>query len=496
MASNKDRKGETLEFGSHLEERKVVKDTETSPELLVGSVIGDRYRLLRLIGTGGMGSVYESEHIMLQKRVAVKLLREEFIKRPRMMIRFKQEAKILAQIGHENIANVIDFGETSQGQMYIVMEYLQGEDLRTRIEREQALPITQAVPIIIQICKALKAAHKKGIIHRDMKPENVFLISKDEKQDFVKILDFGVAKILDIHNAQERLTSPGVVFGTPEYISPEQIQSLPLDHRVDIYSVGIIMYEMLTGKVPFRGDSFLQIVTQHLINPPPSPLSVNPHIHLPSKMEEIIFKALSKEPEERYQSMDELIEDLLLVSHEEMPIEEEKGISPIPLVIQKPSFFKKELSLIQTILIALPFLIIIGFILLSFKSISPPSFDLKKRDYSIITQMFLRTSNLSSSFHESKLVDIKVESFPKGASVNIQGRGKVGITPLVVKGFTRGQSVIITLKKQGERIKRRIIIGKDPNIIEVRFSSPKKRKEKKEIPFPSELKPVDFNKSP
>ncbi|HEX2676422.1 MAG TPA: serine/threonine-protein kinase, partial [Polyangiales bacterium] len=278
---------------------------------LINTTLDGRYRILRAIGEGGMGVVYEAEHVLIEKRVAIKVLRESFTRRPDVVERFRQEAKSASRIGHPNIVDVSDFGETPNRASYIVMEMLKGEDLADILTRECALAPTRAVTIVYQVAKALAAAHKKNIIHRDLKPENIYLIEREGQPDFVKVVDFGVAKMSDIETLGGRkLTRTGMIFGTPEYMSPEHAGGKSLDHRVDIYAVGVILYELLTGRVPFEGDNFMEVLSKHGHDPVPELRSVNPGTRVSPELARAVARALEKDPERRYQSMEEMIEDL------------------------------------------------------------------------------------------------------------------------------------------------------------------------------------------
>ncbi|MFW6052156.1 MAG: serine/threonine-protein kinase [Myxococcota bacterium] len=280
---------------------------------LVGSTLAERYRIIRQIGEGGMGIVYEAEHVVIEKRVALKVLRDDFSRKPEVVERFRQEAKSASRIGHEHIVDISDFGETPWGQSFFVMEYLEGEDLANVLAREATLAPDRAVEIVVQCCRALGAAHAKGIVHRDMKPENVFLVKREDGQDFVKIVDFGIAKMSDIEtpgSPSRKLTKTGMIFGTPEYMSPEQAAGKHLDHRVDIYAMGVILYEMITGRVPFMGDSFMGVLTQHMFEPVPSLMEANPGVRVNPGLEAAIMKALSKEADDRFQTMEEMAQAL------------------------------------------------------------------------------------------------------------------------------------------------------------------------------------------
>jgi serine/threonine-protein kinase len=279
-----------------------------SADPLMGATLSGRYQIIRPIGEGGMGIVYEAQHVLIEKRVALKVLRDDFSRRPEVVERFRQEAKSASRIGHEHIVDISDFGETPNGQSYFVMEFLEGEDLANVLAREGTLPPHRAVKIALQCCRALGAAHAKGIVHRDMKPENIFLIQREGNDDFVKIVDFGIAKMSDIETQGppgRKLTKTGMIFGTPEYMSPEQAAGKALDHRVDIYALGVILFEMLTGRVPFIGDTFMGILTQHMFEEVPALRSVKPDVVAPDELQFALFEALAKDPDERYRSMED-----------------------------------------------------------------------------------------------------------------------------------------------------------------------------------------------
>jgi eukaryotic-like serine/threonine-protein kinase len=272
---------------------------------LIGMVVSDRYRILRKIGEGGMGAVYLAEHALIEKRIALKILFQDLTRRPDLVARFLQEAKSASRIGQENVIDISDFGQTGDGLVYIAMEYLDGQDLGRLLKTERSMPWLRARPILMQIAKALRAAHGHGIIHRDMKPENVYLIAREGRADFVKVLDFGIAKVVSAdENDGPRLTQTGMIFGTPEYMSPEQAQGHPPDHRLDVYAVGCIMYQMLTGSVPFTADSFMGILTKHLIEAPVPPRQRRPELEIPADVEAICLRALEKDREKRWPDMD------------------------------------------------------------------------------------------------------------------------------------------------------------------------------------------------
>ena len=274
----------------------------------VGKVLADRYRIMRKLGEGGMGEVYEAAHIYIEKRFALKLLRKEIMTNHEAVTRFSQEARAASAIGHENIVEIDDFGHLPDGRAYLAMEYLEGQSLADAAR--SPMDLARALDIVFQVGKGLAAAHAKGIIHRDMKPENVFLSMRSGGRELVKILDFGIAKVSGTDQGRGNLTRTGTIFGTPHYMSPEQALGKPLDHRTDIYSVGVIMYEIFTGAVPFRGESFMAILTQHITAAPMPPHQVAPERQIPESVEQVILRAMAKEPSERYPTMAAMLDDL------------------------------------------------------------------------------------------------------------------------------------------------------------------------------------------
>jgi eukaryotic-like serine/threonine-protein kinase len=276
-----------------------------SDDPLIGRVLSERYRIVRKIGEGGMGAVYQAEHALIEKKIALKILFQDLTRRPDLVARFLQEAKSASRIGHENVIDISDFGQSPEGLVFIAMEYLEGQDLGRTLKTTGPMHWNRARPILMQITKALRAAHGNGIIHRDMKPENIYLIQREGRPDFVKVLDFGIAKIINPDEADgPRLTQTGMIFGTPEYMSPEQAQGHPPDHRVDVYAVGCIMYHALTGSVPFTADSFMGILTKHLLEPPVPPRQRRPDLDILPDVEAICMKAMEKERDKRFPDMD------------------------------------------------------------------------------------------------------------------------------------------------------------------------------------------------
>lgn len=279
---------------------------------MIGQVLDGRYRIINLLGEGGMGEVYAAEHVHIEKRVAVKLLRNEIVTNAEAVTRFRQEARSASSIGHKNIIAIEDFGTLRDGRIYLCMELLDGAPLSDLIK--QPMAPERLVDILIQTGHGLAAAHQKGIIHRDMKPENIFVTRGEDGRDVPKLLDFGIAKVAG-GEGQNHLTRTGTIFGTPFYMSPEQALGQNVDHRADVYAMGVIMFEMFCGEVPFTGESFMGILTQHITAEPPSPAQVAAQSGrpIPPGIDAIILRAMKKDVAERYQSMDELVQALVAV---------------------------------------------------------------------------------------------------------------------------------------------------------------------------------------
>ncbi len=274
----------------------------------IGRIINRKYRLTRLIGEGGMGSVFEAEHTLINRRAAIKIMNPEFTSNREVIERFLREAQASSSIGHPNIIEIEDVGREADGTVYIVMELLTGQNLGDLLDQKQKLPAGQAVSIILQVLSALKAAHEKGVIHRDLKPDNLFLSTDKHGRKEVKLLDFGIAKVQGALDGDQGLTKTGTVLGTPNYMSPEQARGKPVDHRIDIWAVGVILYEMLSGTRPYTGESYNEVLSGILLETPRpiGELTGADAIDLIP----IVEKAMKKDRDERYQSVQEMIDDL------------------------------------------------------------------------------------------------------------------------------------------------------------------------------------------
>ncbi len=269
---------------------------------IIGTLVDGRYQVIKLVGEGGMGRVYEAEHVEIGKRVAIKVLHPSYTRNPEAVHRFRREARAAARLGHPNIVDVTDSGTTVDGAVYFVMEYLEGCDLADVIKREKALGVERAVHIAVQVAQALDAAHAAGIIHRDLKPENIFLVARPGQPDFVKVLDFGIARQMEADTGRKgRLTNPGMAMGTPEYMAPEQAAGQPADARADVYAAGAILYEMLAGDPPHSGKNYLEVLNKKA-NETPEPLELlRPDV--PPELSTLVATALARDPARRPQSM-------------------------------------------------------------------------------------------------------------------------------------------------------------------------------------------------
>ncbi len=296
----------------------------------IGTTVGN-YHLDQILGRGGMGTVYSGEHIYIRKKVAVKVLHAQFAKFEEAIHRFLREARAASSINHPNIVDVTDFGPMPDGGVYFVMEYLDGTSLEDLIEREHALQLHRGLNIANQIALALSAAHEKNIVHRDLKPENImlirkpgrrdvirqvnededsptgeFVVEKEDMYDFVKVLDFGIAKVLTPDELKADQTMAGAVFGTPEYMSPEAARGDPVDYRADVYSLGVILFDMLTGRPPFEAPAAAEVLAMHISEPAPSARLTAPALEITEAADALIARCMAKDPDERFQSMDEL----------------------------------------------------------------------------------------------------------------------------------------------------------------------------------------------
>ena len=267
---------------------------------MVGELIAGRYELEELAGTGGMSSVYRARDNLLERHVALKLLHEYHGADAESIERFRREARAVAQLSHPNIVTVIDRGEDG-GRQYIVFEYVDGENLKELVAREGPLPVRRALELAIQVGEGLACAHEHGVVHRDVKPQNV-LLNGDGR---AKVTDFGIARSLDVDHG---MTQTGTVIGTSNYIAPEQASGRAVDERTDIYSLGVVVYELLSGDVPFPGENFVAVALRHVHEEPPSVLEVRPDV--PLRLAQLVDRALAKDPDDRFPSMEAMVREL------------------------------------------------------------------------------------------------------------------------------------------------------------------------------------------
>src|SRR4029079_14036555 len=287
---------------------------EKDPDALVGTTLAGKYRIDARLNEGGMGTVYRGTHVLMDKTVAIKVLRPSLAADEKIVARFSREARAASRISHPNALSVTDFGEDESGQVFLVMEFLSGKTLKQAIRDDGPLSLARVVDITRQIGDALNAAHQQGVVHRDLKSDNIMLLDT-MAGDHAKVLDFGIAKIneADGNPVDTGLTAPNLVIGTPQSMSPEQCsQAGEIDSRSDIYSVGVILCEMLVGHVPFSGDSPTIVMMKHLQDPVPSVLEERSDV--PPAVSRVVARAMAKLPENRYQTIHELLEDLTIAA--------------------------------------------------------------------------------------------------------------------------------------------------------------------------------------
>jgi serine/threonine-protein kinase len=274
-----------------------------------GALFAGRYEILSTLGKGGMGVVYKAHDRQLDDEVALKVLRPDVMQDdPSLLERFKQEIKLARKITHRCVLRTHDFGEAG-GTPYISMEYLEGVTLKDLLKSKGALPIGVGLRIAKQMCQGLDAAHRQGVVHRDIKPQNMLILPETGE---LKIMDFGIARSATVKPGQSGLTTAGTVMGTPDYIPPEQAQGGAADFRSDIYSLGVVLFETFTGRLPFDGDSVMKIVMAHIQTPPPPPRRLNPRV--PPELEAVILRCMAKDPAQRYAKVSDLLKDLTAIS--------------------------------------------------------------------------------------------------------------------------------------------------------------------------------------
>ncbi|MBS2004877.1 MAG: protein kinase [Cyanobacteria bacterium SZAS LIN-5] len=282
---------------------------EVKRDAFIGKVLAGRYQVESLLGTGGMGVVYKAWQENLKRRVAIKVLRQQFLEDQTSVKRFQQEAIAASRLAHPNIVTLHDFGSTEDGYIYMVMDIINGKSLAQEMRDRRSIGVERTINIVTQVCDALDHAHRNGIVHRDLKPGNIMLVESPDGGDYVKLVDFGIAKVLESDEDQE-LTQKGDVFGSPLYMSPEQCLGHDLDGRSDIYSLATVMYECLTGCVPHKGRNAIETIDKQIHQAPASFAEIRPDIYIPERLEAVVMKALAKSPAARQQTMKELAAEL------------------------------------------------------------------------------------------------------------------------------------------------------------------------------------------
>jgi len=281
---------------------------------LVGQVVADRYHVVKKLGEGGMGQVYLAEHVKMGRRSAIKVMNPAMVHDPDAVARFNREASNASRITHPNVCAIYDFGETPDGLIYLAMEFIEGEPLTDLLEREGALAVPRATAIFLQTADALQAAHDLGIVHRDLKPDNIMLSRKKGGGDTVKVVDFGIAKAVGGDQAGQKVTKTGLVVGTPEFMSPEQLSGDTLDGRSDLYSLALVFYRMLIGKLPFEATSVQETMIKRLTDEPITLAEARPDLSFPPGLQPVLDTALARTPMERYQSVAKFAADVAAVT--------------------------------------------------------------------------------------------------------------------------------------------------------------------------------------
>jgi len=466
---------------------KEMEDSAPREDPLIGRVIDGRYRIEEQIGEGGMGVVYLSTHTVLGKKLALKVLRGEMAKDEETVRRFMQEAQAATSIGQQNIIDISDFGQLPDGTTYFVMEHLAGQALTKLIKQGGSVPMADAIRIIRQIASALGAAHQVGVIHRDLKPDNVMLISRGGDPYFVKVLDFGIAKV---GGAASKLTKTGMVFGTPHYMAPEQAAGQAVDQRTDVYALGVMMYEMFTGKVPFDADTFMAILSKHMFEPPIPPSERDLGVKL-GAIEDVILKALAKKPEDRYQKMDDLVVDLdTLASGGTIDLGGSAGMSPpgnLADALEPPSRTEMRISTAETVelpgrsatplIVGFLFLLLLGggaaaaafFIMGEDGATDAPPIVAEAPDTAIAepdTGPAVAAAAQVVTESEPEVARVQIQSDPPGASVLIDG-AMVGNTPLELRRPTGDAFLDVLVRSRGRVPQTVRVMSASPDVIDV-----------------------------
>ena len=281
---------------------------------LVGQVVADRYHIVKKLGEGGMGQVYLGEHVKMGRRSAIKVMNPQMVHDPDAVARFNREATNASHISHPNVCAIYDFGETADGLVYLAMEFIEGEPLTDLLKREGTLPVARAARIFAQTADALQAAHDLGIVHRDLKPDNIMVSRGRDGSDVVKVVDFGIAKAVGGDEAGQKVTKTGLVVGTPEFMSPEQLAGDKVDGRSDLYALALVFFQTLTGRLPFTAETVQEIMIKRLTDEPATLAAARPDLAFPDGLQPVLDSALTRSPAERYQTVGKFADDVKSVT--------------------------------------------------------------------------------------------------------------------------------------------------------------------------------------
>ena len=439
---------------------------------LIGSTINGRFVITSKIGAGGMGAVYRAKQLGMNRDVAIKVLLRELTENETVLRRFHLEALAVSKLKHPNTIQIFDFGETEDGLLYIAMELLEGKPLQKVLNDEKQLAVKRSLHIMEQVAKSLREAHSKGIVHRDLKPDNIFLQAVGEDSDYAKVLDFGVAKVAEGDGQQKTLTKAGSIFGTPKYMSPEQSRGVETDARSDIYAMGIILYELLTGRVPFNAENPLGILIKHLQEVPPAFQAIRPDLVIPEQVERYVHKMLAKGVDERPQTTEAVIRELEKLRDELPPLfrnvvtradAEAAGIEIATLSItsldtdiggpgadltmtRAETLHQMQLKRRRWPLIAMGALVLLlGSAGVLYASLSPLD-----KSYYAFTAIDDAKIGLVPEFDVDSVV-VSIVSVPEGAGVYTSNDELVGKTPLTVRRNKGAKAERYTLKFDGYR---------------------------------------------
>ena len=393
----------------------------------VGQTVGN-YQVTAELGEGGMGKVFLAEHPVIGRKAALKVIHPQFARNTEVVARFVNEARAVTQIGHAHIVEVTDFGHTDAGDFYFIMEYLDGDKLSDQVGRR--FSPARAISIAVQIADALEASHQQGVIHRDLKPDNILLVAREDTPDFVKVFDFGLAKLTHKSPGVPAVdTEIGIVMGTPYYMSPEQCDArLELDHRADIYALGVILFQMLTGRLPFSGEGYGEVMAQHLTSPAPAVRSLAPEV--PPALDAIVGRAMAKDREERFQTMAELREALLAAAHGETasaPPPAAAGDTPTPAPLDLRPTRDRRLSLLLGVA--------------TFTCVAVANLGLRHRAATPVMA--------ASTPGRPATVLVNFSSDPDGATVSRRDGSVLGVTPFATQIPYREQPVEYVVHKPG-----------------------------------------------